>query len=53
VAVAWLLSQPVITAPIIGANTLEQLAPNLAAVDIELSEAQVAKLTKSSDWTEG
>jgi aryl-alcohol dehydrogenase-like predicted oxidoreductase len=53
VAVAWLLSQPVITAPIIGANTLEQLASNLAAVEIELSEAQVAKLTESSDWIEG
>jgi len=51
VAVAWLLSQPVITAPIIGANNLEQLASNLAAVEIELSDAQVAKLTESSDWT--
>jgi len=50
VSLAWLLSQPVITAPIIGANTVEQLNPSLAAVDIELSEAQIARLNEASDW---
>ena len=50
VSLSWLLSQPVITAPIIGANTVDQLDTSLAAVDIELSEALIAKLNEASDW---
>jgi aryl-alcohol dehydrogenase-like predicted oxidoreductase len=53
VSIAWLLSQPTITSPIIGANTLEQLAPNLDALDLELSEVQLAKLEEASDWKDG
>ncbi|HUO92669.1 MAG TPA: aldo/keto reductase, partial [Rhizomicrobium sp.] len=35
-AVAWVLSNPVITSPIIGASKPDQLADNLAAVDVTL-----------------
>ena len=37
VALAWLLANPVVTAPIIGPRTLEQLEGSLRAVEIELS----------------
>ncbi|WP_019586127.1 aldo/keto reductase [Deinococcus apachensis] len=37
VALAWLLSNPVVTAPIIGPRTMEQLEGNLRALDIQLS----------------
>lgn len=48
VSLAWLLAQPVITAPIIGANSVEQLQPSLAALELKLSEAQVAQLNEAS-----
>jgi len=38
VALAWLLANPVVTAPIIGPRTLEQLDGSLRALDITLSE---------------
>jgi len=38
VALAWLLANPIVTSPIIGPRTLEQLDDALHAVDIELSE---------------
>ena len=38
VALAWLLAQRVISAPIIGANSPEQLQDSLAAVELKLSE---------------
>jgi aryl-alcohol dehydrogenase-like predicted oxidoreductase len=50
VSLAWLLNQPVITAPIIGANSPEQLHQNLVAVDIKLSEDQVQRLNEASKW---
>jgi aryl-alcohol dehydrogenase-like predicted oxidoreductase len=43
-ALAWNAGQPGITAPIIGPRTLEQLKDNLGAVDIELTEAELAAL---------
>jgi aryl-alcohol dehydrogenase-like predicted oxidoreductase len=36
-AVAWVMSHPSITAPIIGARNLEQLEPSLAAADIDMT----------------
>ena len=36
-AVAWTLSHPAITAPIIGARSLEQLEPSLAALNIKMT----------------
>ncbi len=48
VALAWLLNQKVIIAPIIGANSVEQLMPSLEAVDIHLSEEEMALLDEAS-----
>jgi len=44
VALAWLLHQPAVTAPIIGPRTLEQLTGNLHALEIKLSGEQLKKL---------
>jgi len=38
VALAWLLHQPAVTAPIVGASRLEQLDQAVAALDLDLSE---------------
>lgn len=48
VALRWLLQQPVVTAPIIGARTMEQLDDNLGATGWELSAEQVERLTSVS-----
>jgi aryl-alcohol dehydrogenase-like predicted oxidoreductase len=50
VALAWQLAQPVITAPIIGANSVDQLQDSLAALDVTLSEEQVSRLNEASGW---
>jgi NDP-hexose 2,3-enoyl reductase len=44
VALAWLLSRPGVTAPIIGPRTIEQLDASLAALDITLTEAALNRL---------
>jgi len=44
VALAWTLANPVVTAPIIGPRTLEQLEDCLHAVDIELSDEIMHRL---------
>ncbi|MFL7869217.1 MAG: aldo/keto reductase [Anaerolineales bacterium] len=44
VALAWMLSKPYITAPIIGATKLEHLEQSIAALEIELSEEEIASL---------
>jgi aryl-alcohol dehydrogenase-like predicted oxidoreductase len=44
VALAWLLAQPVVTAPIIGPRTGEQLDGTLRALEIKLSEEQLQRL---------
>ena len=40
IALAWLLSNPIITSPIIGSRTLAQLADNLGAIDLRLSKEE-------------
>lgn len=50
VALAWLLSQPVITAPIIGANSVAQLTESLAAAGVRLSAEEMDALGKASAW---
>ncbi len=52
VSLAWLLAQPVITAPIIGANSVTHLQQNMAALDVTLTTSQLAELNKASDWQE-
>jgi len=49
-SLAWLLAQPVITSPIIGANSVAQLEDSLAAVDLTLSGEQIARLSDASAW---
>ncbi len=50
VALAWLLKQPAITAPIIGANAPEQLQASLAALDLALGDEQLKRLDAAGDW---
>jgi len=49
-ALAWLLTQPVITAPIVGANSPEQLRESLGAVGVRLSAEEMDELNKISAW---
>ena len=44
VALAWLLHNPAVTAPIIGPRTLEQLTTSLRALEIKLNAEGLAKL---------
>jgi aryl-alcohol dehydrogenase-like predicted oxidoreductase len=44
VALAWLLANPVITAPIIGPRTTEQLIDSMQAFNIKLSPTEMMKL---------
>jgi aryl-alcohol dehydrogenase-like predicted oxidoreductase len=50
VALAWLLSNPVITCPIIGSRSLEQLDDNLGAVGFKLSDDAKKILDEASAW---
>lgn len=43
-ALAWILSNQVVTSPIIGPRTVKQLEDNVNALDIELSEETLNKL---------
>jgi aryl-alcohol dehydrogenase-like predicted oxidoreductase len=44
VALAWLLKQPAVTAPIIGPRTMEQFTGNLRALEIDLTDEQLKRL---------
>ncbi|CAL9471692.1 aldo/keto reductase [Streptomyces sp. enrichment culture] len=44
VALAWVMRNPVVTSPIVGVTKSAQLADALAAVDVELDEAEAAHL---------
>jgi len=44
VALAWLLHQPAVTAPIIGPRTMEQLTSAMDALDVKLDADALAKL---------
>jgi aryl-alcohol dehydrogenase-like predicted oxidoreductase len=44
VALAWLLSNPVVSAPIIGPRTLDQLTGSLRALEIPLANEALARL---------
>ncbi|MFJ6122834.1 aldo/keto reductase [Streptomyces sp. NPDC092129] len=48
VALAWTLHNPGVTAPIIGARTVEQLQENLGALEVDLSRSQMARLDEVS-----
>jgi len=44
IALAWLLNNPVVTAPIIGPRTVDQLHESLKALDVKLGEAECEAL---------
>ncbi|HEX8306016.1 MAG TPA: aldo/keto reductase [Jatrophihabitans sp.] len=44
IALAWVLRHPVVSAPIVGATKLEHLSDAFAALDVELSDAEVDRL---------
>ena len=44
IALAWMLSKPVITAPIIGASKLSHLNDAVAALSVKLSDDEIAQL---------
>jgi len=48
VALAWLLGRPGVSSLVVGARTEEQLADNLAAAELELSDAERARLDELS-----
>ena len=48
VALAWLMAQPVVTAPIIGARTLNQFNELIGVVNFTLNAAEVGQLSKQS-----
>jgi aryl-alcohol dehydrogenase-like predicted oxidoreductase len=50
IALAWLLQRPAITAPIIGANSVEQLDDILGALDVRLTSEDVPQIDAASDW---
>ncbi|SNC60045.1 Predicted oxidoreductase [Hymenobacter gelipurpurascens] len=48
VAMAWVLAQPGVTSPIIGASQVEQLHDSLAALDVQLNSEQLTMLNEAS-----
>ena len=51
-ALAWTIQRPAITAPIIGANSVEQLKDILGTLEVQLSADEVAKIDAASSWKE-
>ena len=45
-ALAWLLRNPAVTAPIIGPRTVEQLDGAIAALDVQLDDETVTELDR-------
>jgi len=50
VSLAWLLQRRGITAPIVGANSVQQLRETLRAVELKLPGQAVQDLTEASRW---
>ncbi len=50
VALAWLLAQPGVTAPIVSATSTDQLADTLKAATLKLSDENLAELTEASAY---
>ena len=46
VAIAWLLANPVVTAPIIGPRTLDQFTGSLRSIEITLDPEVLGRLDK-------
>lgn len=52
VALAWLLHQPSVTAPIVGASSPEQIRSTMQASSLKLSHKQLERLNHASAWEE-
>ncbi len=52
IALAWVLAQNIVTAPIIGANSPEQLEENFKALELKLTDDDINRLNEVSDWAE-
>jgi aryl-alcohol dehydrogenase-like predicted oxidoreductase len=52
IALAWLLAQPEVTAPIPGARSIQQLEACLEALRVTLMPEQLARLDAASAWKE-
>lgn len=50
IALAWMLTSPVITSPIIGPRSVEQLEDNLGAAGLRLTTEEKQQLDELSDW---
>ena len=50
ISLAWILTKPNVTAPIIGANNVEQLKDSLGATGLKLSDEEMNVLDKMSEW---
>jgi aryl-alcohol dehydrogenase-like predicted oxidoreductase len=48
VAIRWVAQHPTVTAPILGASRFEQLEANLAAIDVTLTDDDMAALNRVS-----
>ncbi|TIX90494.1 aldo/keto reductase [Rhizobium sp. P44RR-XXIV] len=48
VAIAWLLSRPAVTSVIVGVKRSDQLADNLGAIDVVLSDEEIGRLEASN-----
>ena len=53
VAIAWLLANPAVTAPIIGVRTMAQYQSNIGALGVVLEEPQLAALSAASQAPRG
>ena len=51
IAIAWLLADALITSPIIGANSPEQLKEDLGAVEIRLTPEEKTALDQATAWS--
>ncbi len=51
IALAWLLSDSLITSPIIGPRSLEQLKDNIGAAGLRLEVEEKKELDEASDWS--
>ena len=50
VALAWMLADAVVTSPIIGATSIEQLHENLGALKVQLAEDEMISLNELTAW---
>jgi len=53
VAIAWVRAQPWHTVPIVGARSAAHLRDNLGALEVELSDEQLARLSGATEFRTG